>query len=184
MERRPVAVPVGASYLAHPGMRTKFDSAFVVGVAANREVDYGRNPSALADCRRNLKRAVGLADSSVPRTSAFQARYLLWRCYSEDYRFDSALICYRAARRLDTANMDVALSMMSDYSPMYGQALVDRDIRTGKAVQDSMRKLSVWIAARDTPDRRFGAMVDLVYACPDSVRIRRKEPCNTMRFKR
>lgn len=40
------------------------------------------------------------------------------------------------------------------------------------------------IAAHDTPDRKLGEMVDPIYACPDSVRTRRKEPCNTMLFKR
>jgi len=184
MERRPVAVPIGASYLAHPGVATRFDSAFVAGVAANREVDYGRNPSALADCRHKLSLAAALADSSVPRLAAFHARYLLGRCYSEGYQFESALFWYRSARKLDTSSVDVVLSMMSDYSLVYSRSLVDRDIRAGIAARDSMRKLASWIARHDTPDRRLGAMVDLVYACPDSVRIRRKDPCNTLRFRR
>ncbi|MEN9306757.1 MAG: hypothetical protein RL173_689 [Fibrobacterota bacterium] len=184
MERRPVAVPMGRSYLAHPGMMTKFDTAFVAGVAANREVDYGRNPSALAECKQKLSLAAALADASVPRSAAYQARYLLGRCYSEGYQFESALYWYRLARKLDTASTDVVMSMMSDYSMVYAQSLVDRKIGIGVAARDSMRKLSVWVASHDTPDRKLGAMVDLIYACPDSVRIRRKEPCNTMRFKR
>ena len=184
MESRPVAMPVGGSYLAHPGMRTKFDSAFVAGVTANREVDYGRNPAALAECRQKLTLAVAFADSSIPRLAVFLARYLLGRCYSEGNQFESALFWYRLARKLDTASTDVVMSMMSDYSMVYAQSLLDRKIGIGVAARDSLRKLATWIATHDDPDRKLGAMVDLIYACPDTVRIRRKEPCNTMRFKR
>lgn len=184
MEVRPVAVPVGNSYLAHPGRKTKFDSAFVAGVAANREVDYGRNPSALDECRQKMSLAVALADASVARSVAFQARYLLGRCYSEGYQFESALYWYRLARRIDTTSTDAVMSMMSDYSMVYAHSLVDRKIGIGVAARDSLRKLSIWIAAHHNPARQLGAMVDLIYACPDTVRIRRKEPCNTMRFKR
>lgn len=184
MDTIPSALPVGGSYLAHPGAMTEFDKAFVEAVSAYREVEYGRNREALPDCYAKLKKAVSLGGSSGAPRDAYHARYLLGRCYSEGYEIDSAIAWYKAAMKIDSSNLDAPLSLMGDYTLRYAESLRARNVRAAMALKSDMQKLSDWIRKVDSPGGKASAMLDAVYDCQDKARAKRKDPCNMMRYRR
>lgn len=184
MDTIPSALPVGDSYLAHPGMKTEFDKAFVDAVAAYREVEYGRNREALPDCYAKLKKTVSLSDSTSSRRAAYHARYLLGRCYSEGYEIDSAIVWYKAAMKIDSSDLDAPLSLMGDYTIRYAESMRTRNVRAAMAQKSEMQKLSDWIRKVDPPGGKASGMLDLVYDCQDKARAKRKDPCNMMRYRR
>jgi hypothetical protein len=184
LEKQPSAILRGDSYLAYPGAMTKFGEAFVAGVAADRELYLGRNTITLPDAFAKLRKAVSLVDASTPRREAFHALYLLGRCHSEAYQVDSAIAWFKSAMAVDSTDPDAAMSLMAEYTVKYSRSLVDRNIPLTMAVKDSMRKLSDRIRSLDTPDRKFGAMLDQIYACPVAARAKIGDPCNTLRYKR
>lgn len=184
MDTIPSAIPVGGSYLAHPGVATEFDKAFVEAVAAYRETEFGRNREALPDCRAKLGKAVSLSGSAGSRRDAYHARYLLGRCFSEGYEIDSAIAWYKAAMEVDSSNLDAPLSLMGDYTIKYAESLRSRNLRAALALKSDMQKLSDWIREVDSPGGKASAMLQAVYDCQDKARARRKDPCNTMRYRR
>jgi hypothetical protein len=184
LEKQPSAILMGDSYLAYSGEMTKFGEAFVAGVAADRELYLGRNTITLPDAFAKLRKSVSLIDASTPRREAFHALYLLGRCHSEAYQVDSAITWFKSAMAVDSTDPDAAMSLMAEYTVKYSRSLVDRNIPLTMAVKDSMRKLSDRIRRQDTPDHRFGAMLDQIYACPVPARAKIKDPCNTLRYKR
>lgn len=184
LERLPSALLVGDSYLALGGKKTEFALAFVEGVAANRDVSYGRIRDSLPACYAKFGKALVLADASTHRREIFHAKYLLGRCYSEGYVLDSAIKWYREAMKVDSSDMDAAMSLVSDYTIQYAQALLNRDFAAAVAMKSAIQKLSIRIRAHDGPDRKLGAMLDQVYACEDPARKKRGDPCNTMRYLR
>ena len=184
LEKQPSAILFGDSYLAYPGAMTKFGEAFVAGVSADRELYLGRNTITLPDAFAKLRKAVSLIDASTPRREAFHALYLLGRCHSEAYQVDSAITWFKSAMAVDSTDPDAAMSLMAEYSVKYSRALVDRNVPLSIVVKAAMQKLSDRIRILDTPDHRFGAMLDQIYACQVPARTKLKDPCNTMRYKR
>lgn len=184
MDSLPSALPVGDSYLAYEAKTTEFGRAFVAGVSAYREVEFGRRRELVPDCRSKLHEALALADSSSPRRDVFHATYLLGRCHSEAYELDSSIAWYRKACALDSIDLDPGLSLLGDLSIRYDEAFRSRDAVRALAAKEEMRKLADRLMRHDTPDRRAGNMIAAVYACTDSVRARRRDPCNMMRFRR
>lgn len=184
MDTIPSAIPVGASYLAHPGVATDFDKAFVEAVAAYRETEFGRNREALPDCDAKFRRAVVLSGSAGSRRDAYNARYLLGRCHSEAYEIDSAVAWYKAAMKIDSSNLDAPLSLMGDFTIRYAESLRARNVRVAMALKSEMQKLADWIRKVDSPGGQASAMVQAVYDCQDMARAKRKDPCNTMRYRR
>lgn len=184
LEKQPSAVLVGDSYLAYPGAMTKFGEAFVAAVAADRELYLGRNTVTLPDAFPKLRKAVSLIDGATPRREAFHALYLLGRCHSEAHQVDSAITWFKSAMAVDSTDPDAAMSLMAEYTAKYAQAFVGRNIPLVVAVKDSMQKLSNRIRKLDAPDRKFGTMLDQIYACQVPARAKIKDPCNTLRYKR
>lgn len=184
LEKQPSAVLFGDSYLAYPGVMTKFGEVFVAAVAADRELYLGRNTVTLPDAFAKTRRAVSLIEATTPRREAFHALYLLGRSHSEAYQVDSAIVWFKSAMAVDSTDPDAAMSLMAEYTAKYAQAFVGRNIPLVVAVKDSMQKLSNRIRRLDTPDRKFGAMLDQIYACQVPARAKIKDPCNTLRYKR
>ncbi len=184
LQLRPRALVVGDSYLAHPGRRTAFDRAFVEGVSAQRELAARGGEAALEGCANAWKKTMGLADASTRRRDQFLSRYLLGRCYADVGMIDSSIAWFSAARSVDSTDLDGAMSLLGDLSVRYGRQLVDRNVKAALATKETMRRLADEIRRRDTPDRRYGAMVDQIYACEVPARAARKDPCNTLRYLR
>jgi hypothetical protein len=184
LEKQPSAILFGDSYLAYPTAMTKFGEAFVAAVAADRELYLGRNTVTLPDAFARTRKAVSLIGATTSRREAFHALYLLGRCHSEAYQVDSAIVWFKSAMAVDSTDPDAAMSLMAEYSVKYSQAFVGRNVSLVVAVKDSMQELSERIRRRDSPDRKFGAMLDQIYACQVPARAARKDPCNTLRYKR
>lgn len=184
LQLRPRALAIGDSYLAHPGRRTAFDRAFVDGVSAQRELAARGGPEALAGCATAWKKAISLVDASTTRRDQFLSRYLLGRCYADVGMVDSSIAWFSAARQIDSTDLDGAMSLLGDLSVRYGRQLVDRNVKAALATKETMRRLADEIRRRDTPDRKFGPMVDQIYACEVPARAARKDPCNTLRYNR
>lgn len=184
LQLRPRALVVGDSYLVHPGRRTAFDRAFVDGVSAQRELAARGGAEALAGCAEAWKKAISLVDASTTRRDQFLSHYLLGRCYADVGMTDSSIAWFSAARSVDSTDLDGAMSLLGDLSVRYGRQLVERDVKAALATKETMRRLADEIRRRDTPDRRYGVMVDQIYACEVPARAARKDPCNTLRYLR
>ncbi len=54
---------------------------------------------------------------------------------------------------------------MNNYGFKCAQSLFERNVPAAIATKNDMQKISHWIRNRDTPDRRFGKILDLIYTC-------------------